>query len=161
MILVTVGGDTHSFLRLLNGVEKLVKCHKINDNVIFQTGYTKFQSESRQCCDFVIMDKFEELVERCTLIISHAGAGTIMMGLKYRKPVIIMPRLKKFNEHINNHQLQLTRTLAEKKKIIPAYNVSNLEKAIEMAAAFKPDSFNTGTNEIIRSIERYCEINSF
>lgn len=157
MILVTAGGDNHSFFRLFEAVEKLISCGVIRDNVVMQTGNTKFRSTRCQCLDFLDMNEFEKLLRQSHLVISHAGAGTIMSALKLMKPIIVVPRLKRYNEHIDDHQLQLTYILAKQRRVIPVYNTDVLEEAIRVALRFKPSHSHNAKVEMIEAIESFCE----
>ncbi|MBN4054814.1 hypothetical protein JYT87_03805, partial [Nitrospira defluvii] len=47
------------------------------------------------------------------------------------KTPIVMPRRKKYGEHINDHQVQLVQALAAEGRIIPAYEPEDLPRAIE------------------------------
>ena len=60
-----------------------------------------------------------------TLIISHAGMGTIITSLLKEKPLLIMPRLAKYNEHRNDHQLA-TANRFKKKGLCVAYDEPDL-----------------------------------
>ncbi len=70
-------------------------------------------------------------------MISHGGAGTIINALLKKKPVVIVPRMQRFKEHTNNHQVDLALALDAKGKAICVKEMQNLGKAVEMAANFK------------------------
>lgn len=157
MIFVTVGGDTHSFSRLLGGLKKLIIQGEVKDEVIIQSGNTKCLIDGYQCFDFVDIDKFEQLVEQSDLIIGHAGGGTVATALKFNKPLIVMPRLKKFKEHVDDHQLELAEALAKQGRIISLYRIGQLKEAIDKVAEFKSKNFSNKKHEIVKTIEDYCQ----
>ena len=57
--------------------------------------------------DLIPMDEFDEMIKKCDLLITHGGVGSIITGLKNNKKVIAAARLSKYNEHVNDHQLQI------------------------------------------------------
>jgi UDP-N-acetylglucosamine transferase subunit ALG13 len=79
-----------------------------------------------------------DLNKKARLIITHAGVGSIITALRFRKPVIVVPRLKKFNEHVNNHQLQIAKAFEKEGKVVACYDIKDLEKIIIMARKFRP-----------------------
>jgi UDP-N-acetylglucosamine transferase subunit ALG13 len=132
---VTVGNDVHGFNRLLKKIEGISQ--KINYEFIVQTGYSSYIPKNCKTFKFKKKDKFLELMENADIIITHGGVGTIMESIRLKKSTVVVPRRKKFNEHVNDHQLDITKELEEQGKIIPVYDIENLESAIKKASDFK------------------------
>ena len=65
------------------------------------------------------------------LIISHAGAGSIIDLLTSRKKFILFPRLREYNEAIDNHQLELCEAFSKKYKIKYTTKTIELLKLLE------------------------------
>ena len=77
--------------------------------------------------------EFEENMKKADLIISHAGMGTIISALVNLKPIIVMPRLLKYKEHRNEHQLATAKKLDTLGYITVAYDEEALyNKVLEM-----------------------------
>ena len=81
LILVTLGTNDKSFVRLIKKIEDLIIKGKIDQEVIIQSGYTKYQSEYMKIFDLIPIDKFNELIKSCDLLITHGGVGSIISGL--------------------------------------------------------------------------------
>jgi UDP-N-acetylglucosamine transferase subunit ALG13 len=97
-----------------------------------------------------------ELYKKARIIVSHAGAGSILTIFNYTKPIIIVPRLKKFNEHIDDHQLEITEVLKNKGKFILIYDVKNLEDALKEVG--KPDyNKNKKDKKLINFLKQIIE----
>ena len=107
MILVMLGTQNNSFHRLLEEVEKNIENGIIQEDVIVQAGYTKFESKHMQIFDLIPKEKLEELQEKANLIITHGGVGSIISSIEKDKKVIAVPRLHEFGEHVNNHQKEI------------------------------------------------------
>ena len=137
MIFVTVGTHNQQFNRLLIEIDRLVEAGKIK-NVIAQIGNSDYTPKNYKWFRFLDFDKMLELQKKSDLIISHGGVGSITTGLVLNKRVIVVPRMKKYKEHIDEHQVFTTKKLEEQGRIIAVYNENNLDEAIQRAKNFKP-----------------------
>ena len=113
MIFVTVGTQDKPFERLIRAVEQAVESGKITDEVIVQAGNTHYESKVLNVLNYVPFDKFNEYIAKADIIITHGGVGSILNALKLKKKIIAVPRLKKYGEHINDHQLQVIQKMNE------------------------------------------------
>lgn len=148
MILVTCGTQQQQFTRLFEYVEQL----NIDDEVIMQLGHTQFNTR-HQSYDF--STSFEEDIKRADIIITHGGVGTIMNGLLNNKKVIVVPRLSKYNEHVDDHQLEITNKLTNLGYIYSANSFEELKKLIDNIdqLSFKPYiSTNKEFNQKLNSL---------
>ena len=157
MIFVTLGTNDESFSRLLKAIDREIEKKTINEEVIVQAGCTKYKSKNMQIFDLLSSDKFDEYIEKCSLLITHGGVGSILTGINKGKTVIAVPRLARYHEHGNDHQLQIVENFMEKKYIIGVKDLNKLGKAIEKAKTFKPQKFKSNTNNIISMIEDYID----
>lgn len=154
MIFVTAGMHYHPFDRLVKKVDELIGAGVLNDEVIMQIGYSKYEPINCQFHTSIPFEDFEKLLDESEIIISHGGAGCIADGLERNKPVVVVPRLRKFGEHSNDHQLGLTDQLAREGRIIAVYDINELESAIEKARHFNP-SASKSENRIVKIISDY------
>ena len=132
MILVTLGTQDRSFKRLLEAIQKQIDNGIIKDKVIVQAGHTQFESKDMEIFDLLDRDKFGELISKCDLLITHGGVGSILTGLNNNKKVIAAPRLKEYNEHQNNHQLEIIEKFTDSGLILPLYDFDNLDKTLKV-----------------------------
>ena len=135
MVFVTVGNPTQGFLRLLESVDALAgRGFFASDQVVIQKGNNPgFQATHCKHQAFFTADQFLDMINEASVVICHAGAGTLIHVLKTGKAPVVMPRQKRFGEHIDDHQVELTRALASEGRIIPAYESDSLPAAIEAA----------------------------
>jgi UDP-N-acetylglucosamine transferase subunit ALG13 len=153
VILVSLGTHERQFLRLAKEIEKLIAEGKINEEVIVQTGYTKYQIKGARCYDFIEFEKMQEYLSDCRILVTHSGVGSIMSGLEHGKPVVAVPRRQQLNEHSDDHQMQITQKMAEKGAIIPVYDIGQLWEAIKEAGKRKPVSMASQKNPIFGIVE--------
>ena len=78
-----------------------------------QAGLTKYKSNKIKIFDFINSDEFDNYMKSADLIITHGGVGSILSGLKRNKKIIVVPRLKKYKEHTNDHQIQICNKFSE------------------------------------------------
>lgn len=132
MIFVTLGTQDKKFPRLLEAVAKL----DIDEKIVAQVGSTEFNfakpKEKLEIHKFLTDIEFRKYMNDARVIITHAGVGTIIYGLKNHKKMIVAARLKKYKEHVNDHQLQILHTFAKDGYIIPLENFEDLPKLIDI-----------------------------
>ncbi len=159
MILVLLGTQNNSFHRLLEEIQKNIDNGNIDEEVIVQKGYTKFESKDMKIYDELPIEEFNELIKKANLIITHGGVGSIITSIKNRKKVIAIPRLKKYKEHVNDHQLDIIKSFNEMGYIIGIQEVEELEKALKQVQQFQPKEYIGNTGNIIKIIEEFIEKN--
>ncbi len=159
MIFVMLGTQNNSFHRLLEEVQKNIDNGNINEEVVVQKGYTKFESKDMTLFDEISQDKFNKLIDKADLIITHGGVGSIITSITKGKKVIAVPRLQKYGEHVNDHQLDIIESFNEKGYIIGLHDVSELGNALKKIKNFKPQKYVKNTGNIISIIENFIDNN--
>lgn len=89
-------------------------------------------------------DFFNEKLEKCRVLVAHGGVGTVAKGLKLKKLVVIVPRLKKYHEHVDDHQLEIAMAFERKQFALSCENIDQLEKCLREIneRSFKEYSFS-------------------
>ena len=159
MILVMLGTQKNSFYRLLDEVQKCINKKVINEKVVVQAGYTKYESKDMEIFDLVPSDELNEYVKKANYVITHGGVGSIVTCLKMNKKVIAVPRYHKYGEHVNDHQLQIIQTFDGQGFIKGLQSVEDLEKTIKELPDFKPNKFVCQTQKVIGIIEEFIDNN--
>jgi len=159
MILITLGTQDKEFTRTLNIVQEQIDKKSIREKVVVQAGHTKYESNDMEIFDLIDREKFSELIEKCDILITHGGVGSIINGLKNGKKVIVAPRLAKYGEHLNDHQLQITDNFSKAGYIIPLYDGDDLGKILKNIRKFTPKKYESNTGKIISIISGYIEKN--
>lgn len=136
-IFISVGTHPQSFERLVKKMDKLVAEKKIKARVFAQTGYTDFKPKHFKFKKFLGLNEFEKEIKKASIVITHGGEGNIGLALKHNKKMIVVPRLKKFNEHTNDHQLELTEAIEKHRKGLAVYDINDLEKRLREIKNFK------------------------
>jgi len=137
MIFVTVGTHDQQFDRLLREVDRLVAQKTIGGKVIAQIGNSKYRPRNYEYFTFSSWRRILDLNKRSNVVITHGGAGSIMLAAHFNKPIVAVPRRKKYGEHADDHQIQLVRELEKEKRVIAVYEIENLSNAIKKAKLLK------------------------
>jgi UDP-N-acetylglucosamine transferase subunit ALG13 len=137
MIFLTVG-TLFEFDRLIRAVDNLVRSGRIEEDVFAQIGTGLYKPHSMKSVDILDKTKFEEIIQQSSALISHAGMGSISMAIKYNKSLLVMPRLKKYGEHVNDHQLHTAEKFEQLGHILAAYDENELIDKIKLLKTFIP-----------------------
>lgn len=135
MILLTVGKQL-PFDRLVSAVDALAA--DLPEPVIAQVGHSGFQPRHLKAHAQLPATAFEELASSATLIISHAGIGSILLARRMQKPIVLMPRRADLGEHRNDHQLATAKQLEVNEGIFVAWEEKEIAQAIKHALHSPP-----------------------
>lgn len=131
MIFITVGTHEQPFDRLIEYVDKLVENGVISEEVIMQIGYSTYEPKH---CKFDKLIPYQQMVKNvqdARIVITHGGPASFIMPLQFGKIPVVVPRQKKFNEHVNDHQLEFSKEVAKRQKnIIVVEDIDSLEKVL-------------------------------
>ncbi len=136
MIFLTVGHQT-PFDRLVKSVDAWAFEHP--DVVIFaQIGEGAYEPQNFPFERWLSAERFNELIDEASSVISHAGTGTIMQVLGARKPLLVLPRQAGLKETRNDHQWGTARYFAGREMILSIEHESELGEAIEKLVSWVP-----------------------
>ncbi|MBE6160870.1 MAG: hypothetical protein E7158_01440 [Firmicutes bacterium] len=156
MILVTLGTQDKSFDRLLKQIDEDIENGNIKDKVIVQAGYTKYESNNMEIFDYVSQEKLNEYIDKCKLMITHAGVGSILNGIEKNKKVIVVPRLAKYKEQHNDHQVEIAEEFSKEGYVIYLKNLKDLANTIKNISKFEPRKLEHN-KEVIKTIEEFID----
>lgn len=151
MIFVTVGTHEQPFNRLVEYMDRWAEVH--NEEVVVQTGFSTYEPKYciwQKLYSFVTMN---ELVDKARVVITHGGPSSFIMPLQIGKVPIVVPRKKKFGEHINDHQVNFCRAVFERQgNIIVVEDVEKLANILE----HYDNITNSMRNEMASNNEKFC-----
>lgn len=127
MIFVTVGTHEQPFNRLVQEIDNLKRNGVITEDVIMQTGYSTYEPKYCQWDKLIPYKQMIKNVEDARIVITHGGPASFIMPLQIGKTPIVVPRQKKFDEHVNDHQVEFARNVAQRMgTIIPVEDIETL-----------------------------------
>ena len=113
MIFVTVGSQKFQFDRLIRAVDALVASGVVGDGAFAQTGVCTYIPEYLEHEAFLDRDSFRIHMDACDVVVTHGGTGAIIGAVKDNKKVIAVPRLAKYGEHVDDHQIEIVRQFGD------------------------------------------------
>lgn len=161
MIFVTVGNDFRSFDRLLSKIDEIAL--RTPKEIVIQKGYSRYCPRNAKYFDFVPLDTAIEYVKNSELVISHVGIGTIILCKEYGTPILVLPRRKRYGEHMNDHQLEIAKVLEERESqnIFVVYEEDQLEekilKVLKQGTVCTPVQ-NVGRENLVGTIKEFIEM---
>jgi UDP-N-acetylglucosamine transferase subunit ALG13 len=131
MILVITGLHKQQFERLVKKMDEIA--NETREEIVIQIGHTNYRPKCASFFSFLDNKEIEELYEKADIVVTHGGVGSIMDALSHNKPVIAVPRLAEFGEHVDNHQLDIVRCFSKLGLVDCVYNIEELETKINIA----------------------------
>lgn len=154
MIFVALGTQDKSFKRLLEIAEQL----NTVDKIVCQTGFTKYSSDKLEMHDYFNMSEYIEKIKQADVVLCHGGVGTMLNCLSLNKKIIVVPRLKKYDEHQNDHQLQVARIFKEQGHVLLYEEGDNINELYKIAKDFEPKPFISNNANFINKLKDYLDL---
>ncbi len=128
MIFVTVGLHFQGFERLVKKIDEIAA--GTSEKVIVQIGHTNYEPRNAEYFKSLPQDDIEELCRSARVIICHDGAGSMIIALRYGKPIIVVPRLKKYGEILYDNKVDLGKQLAKEGALTLVWDTEDLPSAL-------------------------------
>lgn len=159
MIFVTVGTHEQPFDRLLEEIDRLKGEGIIREDVIMQTGFSTYEPKYCEWSKLLPYPQMLENVRKARIVITHGGPASFIMPLQIGKVPIVVPRQLQYAEHVNNHQVEFTRAVAERMgNIIPVYDIEDLAQTIadydKTAAQMAKNNLSSNNQQFNRRLEQ-------
>jgi len=161
MIFVTVGTHEQPFDRLLKAVDELKEKNAVAEDVVIQSGYSEYKPKYCECHKIIPYNEMVKYMSKARIIVSHGGPASFLMSLQFKKIPIVVPRKYEFGEHVNNHQIEFVKAVAEKyENIITVFDIEKLGAVIEKydsIAASMNSKFLSNNKAFNLSLEKIVE----
>lgn len=157
MIFVCLGTQDMPFQRLLSMISACMDANLIEDEVVVQQGYTKYKDSRMTLFPFCGSEEMDQYINQASLIITHAGTGSIVSALKKGKPVIAVNRLQKYGEHTDDHQKEIVEEFVRLGYVLSCYEEENLMDKIRQARTFVVPKFESNTEAMLSFLRAYID----
>lgn len=126
MIFATVGTHQDPFERMIAGLEAL----PARDQLVVQYGYARPPEGVARAVDFMPFEEMEANFAAAEAVITHAGVGSILCARRAGHLPVVVPRFTELGEHVDDHQVELTRALAERGEVVPVWREESIAAAL-------------------------------
>ena len=152
MILYATGASQFPFDRLLRAVQ----ARPDGERIVVQHGCSAVQPEDAECVDFLPMPELAALVREARVVVTHAGVGSILLCLTNGRSPVVVPRLKRYGETVDDHQLESARRFAEAGLVTLVEDPAELPSALAATgeSAVAPPSGESG---LVRELRTYLQ----
>lgn len=133
MIFATVGTQL-PFDRLLSALDQWAGTHP-ETPVVAQTGATATVFGNLTCCPDLDQTEFAARMAAATVVVAHAGMGTILQAAEAGKPLILLPRRAAWGEHRNDHQLATAAEMAVLSNVTVIAGAADLAPVLDRVLA--------------------------
>lgn len=117
---VALGTHIDPFERMLRTVADAVDAGVLPGPIVAQTGVTQAEPRADLRAEaWMGPDELQAAVESARYVVCHSGSGLIARCLRAGRRPLVLPRLERFGEHVDDHQLQLVKKLGEMDCIVP------------------------------------------
>jgi UDP-N-acetylglucosamine transferase subunit ALG13 len=131
VIFVTVGASQFPFDRLLRAVDALA----LDEELVVQHGPSAVRPAGARCVGFLPFDEVVEHVRRARAVVSHGGIGSVLVALAEGKRPLVVPRLARYGETVDDHQVESVRRLDEAGLVTAVPDPALLPSALRRPAA--------------------------
>ncbi len=131
MILLSVGTQL-PFDRLVRAVDDWAVATR-RDDVIGQIGPSDYAPRAIRAFDFLDHQRFRVLQADCSVMVSHAGMGSIITAMEMGKPIILLARDHRLGEHRNAHQTSTIRHFATLPGVYVAQDTAGVVALLDRA----------------------------
>jgi len=159
MIFLTVGTQ-FPFDRLIKTIDDILGRGLIREDIFAQIGHTSYEPCFFKAVKFLAKKEFDENLKRASGIIGHAGMGTIRMALDNDKPLLVMPRLRRYHEVVHDHQIEIARKFEELGHILVAYKEEELWVKTQQLKDFIPKKRETQVESVVCRIAEFLKQNN-
>lgn len=154
MIFLTVGTQ-FPFDRLVKSVDDAVSQNGFKEEIFAQIGKSSYRPHNFEAVSSLEKQLFDKRICEASCIISHAGIGTITIALDSNTPILVMPRLRKYGEVVNDHQIAIARRFEQLSYILVAYEAEELPEKIEQLRTFVPHKRGAQPQAVAERIARF------
>ena len=154
MIFLTVGTQ-FPFDRLLQAVDEAFDRGLVKDEICAQVGQSSYCPRNFKGVTSLSKAEFDKYITDASALIGHAGMGTITAALEQDKPLLVMPRLRRFGEVVNDHQVGIARKFERAGLLLAAYEAKELPECLQRLTTFRPQKRQCNRQAVVERISRF------
>lgn len=136
MILVTVGTQM-PFDRLVRTIDEWAGSNR-QVEAFAQIGQSSYRPKRLPWVHDLKPTDFQNRIESASVVVAHAGMGTILKAWELGKPILVMPRRADLGEHRNDHQVATARRFHAQGRIAVAFDEAELRRQLDALAQLRP-----------------------
>jgi len=156
MIFLTTGTQ-FPFDRLIRAVDQACSRGLLDQEVFAQVGASTYQPRAFRSVSQLDRQEYNRCMSEACAIIGHAGMGTITQALDHHKPLLVLPRLKRFGEVVNDHQVDIARRFAEAGHVLAVYDAADIPEGIRRLKIFVPRPREAAPQAVAERVRQFLD----
>ena len=157
MIFVAVGTQKFPLNRLLQQLDECVQSGKLTEPIFAQIGSSDYIPKHYDYQRFLDKEEYEQKISECDVLITHSGVGTIIAGLKRKIPTIVFPRLAKYAEHVDDHQLEIAQAFAQTNYVLMCAEDDDIAELVHKAKTHEFSAYRSQKQAALTAIAEYLQ----
>jgi UDP-N-acetylglucosamine transferase subunit ALG13 len=125
VIFATVGTHQDGFPRMLRALEELR-----GEELVVQYGYGQPPANAAVAEPFFPFPQMAEHFAAADVVVTHAGVGSILLAIRHGHVPIVIPRLQRNGEHLDDHQVELAERMAAQGRVEVVWDTADLASAV-------------------------------
>jgi UDP-N-acetylglucosamine transferase subunit ALG13 len=134
------------FGRLIKAIDAIAE--NTGERIVVQKGMGSTMPKHCEHFDFKPREACMALQREARVVVAHAGIGCAIDALEAKRPLIIVPRRKEFEEHMDDHQLQIGEAIAKRGWGRVILEIGDLAEACATPPAV-PESYETSGHRLV------------
>lgn len=151
-VFVPLGTQKFQFNRLVEAFNQLI------DDGVYRPSEVVMQSAVYEVepkfthHQLIPSDDFNRLIKEAEVVVTHSGVNSIITCMNLNKPLVIVPRLHEFGEHVDNHQVEIAELMEEKFGVLVLTDMRDLKCKIEEAKHHNYQPWKSQRDNLIEAI---------
>lgn len=157
MIFAAAGSQKFPFDRLFRMLDQLAEENEGQYTIFAQTGCSDYLPKHYSAERFLDKESFDRRIAGCDVLITHGGVATIVEALKHQKPIIVVPRLAKYKEHVDDHQIQIAESFQEQDFVIMYREGDSLSELVRRAQKRSVSRYVSRRETVLAAIRDFLD----
>lgn len=152
-VFVPLGTQKFQFNRLVEAFNQLIDDGVYRPSeVVMQSAVYEVEPQFTHY-QLIPSDEFNRLINEAEVVVTHSGVNSIITCMNLYKPLVIVPRLHKFGEHVDNHQVEIAELMEEKFGVLVLKDMHDLKCTIEEAKKHNYQPWKSQRDNLIEAIK--------
>ncbi len=151
-LFVPLGTQKFPFGRIITALNQLVDQGKYKaDEIVMQSALYPVKPKFTHV-GLIPNDEFNSYMEETEVVVTHSGVNSIISCMEMGKPLVVCPRLHEYNEHVDNHQMEIATLMHDKYDVLICTDMKDLPGQIEKAKTHKYKPWVSHREELLEAI---------
>ena len=154
-LFVLAGTQRFPFARLITALNHLVEGGLyMRDEILMQASVFPIEPLFTHY-SYIPKEEYVRYLDEAEVVITHGGVNSIMAPMELGKPLVIVPRMKRYGEHIDDHQLEIAEMMEKRYGVTVVRDLKQLPEAIRRARTHQYKPWVSHTAELILFIKGF------